>query len=253
LRGAASSIRITATQTIMPANTTTPPGKPGIPSRWTSSAKSGVGTAIGATSRLWFTLSHGIVNEIYTPRIDRAAIRDLGLIVTNGRDFFSEEKRDARHEIATVAEGAPAFRLVNTCRQGRYRLEKEIFADPRRETLLHIRFTPYQGRTADYHLYALLAPHLNNQGQGNTAWIGACKGVPMLFAQRGDQALALAAGRPEQAAALLRVLVATVNDSGLLPEQVWDTTDVAGKELFFGRATGSAMPPVWAHKEVLHK
>ncbi len=60
------------------------PGSPGIPARWTSSAKSGVGTALTARSRVWFTLSHGILNEIYYPRIDQACTRDFGLIVTDG-------------------------------------------------------------------------------------------------------------------------------------------------------------------------
>src|SRR5436190_17941526 len=40
-------------------------GAPGIEPRWTSSAKEGVGTAYHTSCRLWFTLSHGIVNEIY--------------------------------------------------------------------------------------------------------------------------------------------------------------------------------------------
>ncbi len=39
------------------------PGWPGTPARWTSAAKSGVGTALGG-SPVWFTLSHGILNEI---------------------------------------------------------------------------------------------------------------------------------------------------------------------------------------------
>ena len=46
------------------------PGAPGIPPRWTSSAKSAIGTSLRATSRVWFTLSHGIFNEVYYPRID---------------------------------------------------------------------------------------------------------------------------------------------------------------------------------------
>ena len=40
----------------MPTNAVTPPGAPGIPPRWTSSAKSGVGTAAGRGSRVWFVL-----------------------------------------------------------------------------------------------------------------------------------------------------------------------------------------------------
>ena len=60
------------------------PGWPGIPPRWTSSAKDGVGAALSERSRVWFTISHGIVNEIYYPRVDQACVRDLGLIVTDG-------------------------------------------------------------------------------------------------------------------------------------------------------------------------
>ena len=169
------------------------PGWPGISSRWTSSAKSGVGTAIGPASRMWFTLSHGILNEVYYPRVDRACTRDLGLIVTDGHDFFSEEKRHTQHQIKYLAEGVPAFHLTNTCEQGRYRIEKDIVADPRRDAVLQrTRLTPLQGALSDYHVYVLLAPHLANQGSGNTAWVGDYKGIPMLFAQRDGNALALA-------------------------------------------------------------
>lgn len=175
------------------------PGKPGIPPRWTSSAKAGVGTALNPASRVWFTLSHGILNEIYYPRVDQACVRDLGLIVADGREFFSEEKRHARHEIACLAEGVPGFHLVNTCQQGRYRLEKEVLADPERDVLLQqVRFVPLVGTPTDYGLYVLLAPHLGNRGGNNTAWVGSHKGMTMLFAQREDNALALACSSPWQ-------------------------------------------------------
>ena len=72
---------------------TVPPGSPGIHPRWTSSAKSAVGTAARAESRIWFTISHGILNEIYSPRLDTACTRDFGFLVT-ARDYFSDEKRD---------------------------------------------------------------------------------------------------------------------------------------------------------------
>ncbi len=171
--------------------------RPGIPPRWTSSAKSGVGTALSAASRVWFTLSHGILNEVYYPRVDQACTRDMGLLVTDGQDFFSEEKRHANHEVEYLAEGVPAYRLINTCRQGRYRIEKEVLTDPERDVVLqHTRFVPLEGALSDYHLYVLLAPHLANHGSGNTAWLGDYKGVPMLFAQRAGTALALASSAP---------------------------------------------------------
>jgi glucoamylase len=173
------------------------PGWPGIPPRWTSSAKTGVGTALSASSQVWFTLSHGIFNEIYYPRIDQACTRDLGLIVTDGMNFFSEEKRHTHSEVSYLAEGVPAYRVANTCEEGRYRIEKEILADPRRDVILqHTNFIPLLGRLTDYHLFVLLAPHLGNRGYGNTAWAGDYKGFPMLFAQRESDALALACSAP---------------------------------------------------------
>jgi glucoamylase len=169
------------------------PGWPGIPARWTSSAKSGIGTSLGSTSRVWFTLSHGIFNEIYYPRIDQACARDMGLIITQGGDFFSEEKRDAASEVRWLADGVPAFHVVNTCRRGRYRIEKWILTDPRRDALLQkTTFAALAGEASGFRLYVLLAPHVGNQGAGNTAWIGEYKGLPMLFAERAGNTLALA-------------------------------------------------------------
>ena len=169
------------------------PGWPGISPRWTSSAKTGVGTALNQTSRIWFTLSHGIFDEIYYPREDQACIRDMGLMVTSGTDFFSEEKRQTGQQIESLAPGVPAYKLTNTCLQGKYRIEKEILADPKRDVVLQqTQFTPLQGKLDDYHLYVELAPHLGNQGANNTAWIGDYKGLPMLFAEREGVALALA-------------------------------------------------------------
>jgi glucoamylase len=171
------------------------PGWPGLVPNWTSSAKIGVGTALSLASHVWFTLSHGILNEIYYPRLDQACTRDFGLIVTDGQNFFSEEKRQAIHQVEKLEEGLPAFRLVNTCRQDHYRIEKLIFSDPDRETVLQvIHFTPLRNQLEDYRLYALLAPHLGNHGSGNTAWVADYKGQPLLLAQREGVALALLAG-----------------------------------------------------------
>jgi len=169
------------------------PGWPGGAPTWTSSAKSGVGTAIATSSRIWFTISHGILNEIYYPRVDLACTRDMQLLVTDGQQFFSEEKRDTHHEIEWAADGVPAFRIRNRCLRDRYQIDKAIVTDPQRHVVLqHIRFTPADGIPDHYQLYVLLAPHLGNFGCGNTAWVDEYKGVPMLFASRGELALALA-------------------------------------------------------------
>ena len=173
------------------------PGWPGIPPRWTSSAKSGVGTALNQHSKVWFTLSHGILNEVYFPRVDQACTRDLGFIVTDGKAFFSEEKRHCTFENHPVEPGIPVFELTNTDNSGRYRIHKEVFTDPYRNVVLQkVRFEPLQGALSDYHFYALLSPHLANFGSGNTGWVGDYKGVPMFFAERDGTALALGCSTP---------------------------------------------------------
>ncbi len=173
-------------------------GAPGITPRWTSSAKDGVGTSLGPASRLWFTTSHGIVNEVYYPRVDQACLRDFGLIVTDGHEFFSEEKRDTETTTNYLADGVPGYRIVNASRDGRYRIEKEVFADPMRDVLLQrVRLEAAASHPATLRLFALLAPHLGNRGADNTAWFGEYKGIPMLLAERaGVSALALACSRP---------------------------------------------------------
>lgn len=173
------------------------PGWPGIEPRWTSSAKTGVGTALNQHSRVWFTVSHGILNEIYFPRVDQACTRDLGLIVTDGSSFFSEEKRDCEFKNLPIEPGVPLFQLTNTEMQGRYRIEKDVLTDPYRNVVVQkIRFVPLKGKLADYRVYALLSPHLANCGRGNTGWSGDYKGVPMLFAEHDGTALAFACSVP---------------------------------------------------------
>jgi glucoamylase len=172
------------------------PGAPGIEPRWTSSAKSAIGTALGSESRIWFTISHGILNEIYAPRLDSACTRDFGLIVT-AEGYFSEEKRDTDSHLEMIEEGVPAFRLVNTARDGRYRITKTIFSDPLREVVLQdIHFEALVGGPSDYAVHAIVAPHLVNAGADNTAWTGDYKGHQMLFAEGRGTSLAVASSVP---------------------------------------------------------
>jgi glucoamylase len=171
------------------------PGWPGIPPRWTSSAKSGVGTALSPVSRVWFTLSHGILDEIYYPRVDQACTRDFGMIVTDGDGFFAEEKRDCRFELSRLEDGVPAFQLVNTHTGGRFRIVKDILTDHRADTVVQrIRLEVLSG--PPLRLFALLAPHLVNGGAHNTGWIGYYKGHRLLFAEGDGTCLALGCSRP---------------------------------------------------------
>ncbi len=119
----------------------------------------------------------------------------MGFIVTDGKDFFSEEKRHTKHKVEYVADGVPAFRITNECTEGCYRIEKEIITDPRLDVLL-VRTRFVAQREGEFFLYVLLAPHLNDGGANNTAWISDAWGQRFLFAECNRNALALACSAP---------------------------------------------------------
>ncbi len=85
-------------------------GAPGIPPRWTSSAKDGIGTAYSTSSKVWYTFSHGIINEIYYPTVDTPNTRDMQFLLTDGESFFHEEKRDLDHTCERMSPDAMLYR-----------------------------------------------------------------------------------------------------------------------------------------------
>lgn len=168
---------------------------PGSKPRWTSSAKAGVGTSVSKQSRVWFTVGQGVLNEIYFPDVDKANTRNVRFLIADGKGFFSDEEHDADHHVAAVGKGVPTYSIVSSCKQGRYRLTKEITTEAVRDTLLlKCHFEVLDG--TDLHLYLSIEPHLGDQGAGNTAWIGEYKGLQMLFAERGNKSLAAYASVP---------------------------------------------------------
>lgn len=168
------------------------PGKPGSPPRWSTGAKAAVGTAVSQQSRIWFTIAHGIMNEIYFPTIDQANLRAARFLAADGHDFFSDEECDAEHAVEPLHPGTPAFRIHTRCKRGVYRIEKEIIADTKRDALLmRVRFE-LQSQGGNPKLYLVADPHIGDCGSHNDAWVGAYKGISMLFASRGSTALAIA-------------------------------------------------------------
>jgi glucoamylase len=88
--------------------------------------------------------------------------------------------------------------------------------------------------------------------QGGTPFDGR-RGIgrlwPLLTGERAHYELL--AGRLDEARTLLAAMERFANDGKLLPEQVWDTDDLPERRLYFGRASGSAMPLAWTHAEYI--
>src|SRR3989441_1047815 len=161
-------------------------GAPGIEPRWTSSAKEGVGTAYHTSCRVWFTLSHGIVNEIYYPHVDKPNTRDFQFLISDGETFCHEEKRDLNHQIEYPERDCLFYRLTNSDPDGRYRVVKHVLTDPHLSVLLvHTRLEVFdESLRGKLRLYALLAPHLAGFGAGNSAWCSELGDNELLRAQR---------------------------------------------------------------------
>jgi glucoamylase len=162
------------------------PGWPGITPRWTSSAKEGLGTAYHTSCRVWFTLSNGIIDEIYYPSVDEPNTRDLQFLISDGETFCHEEKRDLDHRIEYPERDCVFYRITNSERGGRYRVIKDILADPHRSVvLMHTRLEVLDASLrGKLRLYALLAPHLARRGAGNSGWCTEIGGNQLLHAER---------------------------------------------------------------------
>lgn len=168
------------------------PGAPGMPPRWTSSTKTGIGTAYNTSSLLWFTISHGIIDEIYYPTI-APNTRDIQFLVTDGTTFFHEERRDFTSTVGYPEKNALLYRLTNVAKDGRYRIIKEILTDPHSPVLL-IRSRLEiidQSLSGKLKLFVLLAPHIGGRGRGNNAGCFEGGGRPLIHAYREDIHLVL--------------------------------------------------------------
>ena len=145
-------------------------GGPGLDPRWTSSKKDAVSTAYAASSRIWFTASHGTLNEIYYPTIDRPQTRDMELLFTDEETFFHEEKRDFEYDFHYIDDDALAVRVVANDLGGRYTVTKEFITDPHHPVvLMNVKIEGDEAILSRLKCYALLAPHLDGGGAGNSA------------------------------------------------------------------------------------
>jgi glucoamylase len=172
-------------------------GAPGIPPRWTRSAKDIVGTAYSTSSRVWFTVSKGVINEIYFPTIDMPQVRDVQFLMTDGETFFHEERRNLKNRTEYIGEYGLGVRVTMEDPEGRYRLVKEIISDPHNScVLIDARLEGDPAFLARLQLYVLVAPHLGVGGWGNNGNFARIHGREFLTAHKDGVWLSIAATVP---------------------------------------------------------
>jgi len=168
------------------------PGAPGLPPNWCSGRKQAVGNTLGP-ARVWFTLGHGILNEIFYPRIDIPQVRDLGFIVTDSAGFWVEVKRLDDCRIELVEPGIAAYRIVH--RHPRFTLTQRIVPEPNRDVLL-IELTLEGDPTL--RPCVLLAPRIGGSGHEDVAEVSRHRNRRVLYARQSPFGIALAAADEQQ-------------------------------------------------------
>jgi glucoamylase len=167
-------------------------GRPGIEPRWTHGDKDGVGTAYAAASRIWFTLWNGIITEVYYPTVDHPQIRDLQYLITDGKTFFHEEKRNLKSICERLSDQSLGYRYTNTDSENRYTIIKEIITDPHLACILqHVQLSGDEAFISKLRLYMLCAPHLQVGGRSNNGYVIQVAGRKILMAEKEGVWLAL--------------------------------------------------------------
>ncbi|HUX27265.1 MAG TPA: glycoside hydrolase family 15 protein, partial [Terracidiphilus sp.] len=115
-------------------------------------------------------------------------------LVTDGETFAHEEKRDLLCTFEYIHPEALGVRYVNRDPDGRYSLTKEIICDPHHSVVLQrVRLEGDPELVSRLKVYALLAPHLDGGGKGNTARAVDIAGHKMLLAWKNQWSLAMGA------------------------------------------------------------
>src|SRR5262249_37553228 len=108
-----------------------------------------------------------------------------------------DERRHLLSRLERIERDALGVRIINSDPEGRYRLFKEVITDPHQPCILvrtRLEIAPkFEGRLK---LFALLAPHLDGGGWGNSGYIAEADGRTLLTAHKKSSWLAMAATVP---------------------------------------------------------
>ncbi|MBD3560902.1 hypothetical protein H6S82_18895 [Planktothrix sp. FACHB-1355] len=178
-------------------------GHPGICPAWSPSTLTFLGTAQNPNSKVWFTGDNGIISQVFYPSADKADTVDWQFLVGDAdKTWVEEEKQDTTSKVALNNDRSLAWDITNKAKNGKYQIEKTIFTDPNRNTVIQqITFTALNGNIGDFNLYTLYHPAIDNQGISTTGYSTNYKDISMLVAKndRSGLASALASSLPFKA------------------------------------------------------
>jgi glucoamylase len=166
------------------------PGAPGANATWNESNVQAFADSLGSSSKVWYTLGNGELENVFYPQTDTPDTFGLQYIVTDGSTFTSTETADTSHAISLADPTSLVWKQVNTATNGDFTITKTYVADPSRSVvLISTTFDNLSGHPLS--VYADYLPQLGNDGMGNTG--GTDSGSGDLVASNGPVSSALAA------------------------------------------------------------
>ena len=167
---------------------------------WSNAQKTGIGTSYAdyspnaPASTVWFSLSHGVLTETMFGLIHQIQLKDL-VFAVKGDGFSETEPADTDSTTSyldTDAAGRPrslAYKLLNKAKSGRYEIEKQIFTDPKSNSLfLRVIFRAKDG--------AITPTLIAHPGIGGMIGGEALEAAGGLYASKGGTYLAIKSGTP---------------------------------------------------------
>lgn len=142
------------------------PGGPGKDAHWATAAKQGVGTSASTKSKVWFTLTQGVMTEVYYPDVTVANVHLLQFVVVDPKTKKVEtEQDDAFHQIKVTRPDSLTFQQINTAKSGAWKITKTYVTDPENDSvLIDVKFEPKRKGLV---LYVYFDPSIGNSGMGD--------------------------------------------------------------------------------------
>ncbi len=164
-----------------------PSGWPGISHHWAPAMKQAIGTAFeptGSFSPVWFTVSEGILTEVFYPNNQNAQVGYLEFIVTDGESYFSEQRSGRNHENGTLSEASRTSNVkfedegMTVHIEGEdklhfYHFDQAIFTDTASPVLrIHTEFkwTSLEGNRSGMRVFILFKPTANHSAFENLGY-----------------------------------------------------------------------------------
>jgi glucoamylase len=166
------------------------PGAPGANATWNEANLQGFADSLGASSKVWYTLGDGELENVFYPQTDTPDTFGLQYLVSNGSSFTDTETTSTSHAISLADPTSLVWQQVNTATNGDFKITKTYVADPSRSVVL-VQTTFDNLTSSPLQLYADYLPQLNNDGMGNTGDTDTTSGD--LVSSNGSVSSALAA------------------------------------------------------------